>query len=35
VNNAVTGGCDLYIQFLDQLQQAQSSQVVLGSMFLQ
>lgn len=29
------GACNLYIQFLDETEQPQSSQVVLGSMFLQ
>lgn len=29
------GKCDLYLQFLDELTQPMSGQIVLGSMFLQ
>jgi len=35
VDNTATNGCDLYIQYLNSNQESQSSQIVLGSMFLQ
>lgn len=34
INNQVTGGCDIYLQLLDDRTQPESTQVVFGSMFL-
>ena len=35
VDNAETGKCDIYIQYLDPAQHTQSGKIVIGSLLLQ